>query len=220
LRIGVVTGLAVEARCLTAARAFTPLVCCTGSQGVGHAAIELAAAGVAGLISFGLAGGLDPKLVPGSLVLAEEVVLPEGTRLGTELNWWQRCATALSDMTIHRGAILGYSKPVTGIAQKRYLFKCTGAAAVDMESHAVAIAAQQFGLPLLVTRVVADPADRAIPSLALVGVGKNGEFRPGMVILRLCQQPWALYGLLRLAADSLAALRALRQVAELLPSPL
>ena len=37
-----------------------------------------------GLVSFGIAGGLDPSLAPGDLILAESVTTPEGVRLFLE----------------------------------------------------------------------------------------------------------------------------------------
>jgi len=52
-------------------------------SGIGLVAAEAAAralveAGVSALITFGMAGGLDPALRPGSVVLPRELISPEG----------------------------------------------------------------------------------------------------------------------------------------------
>jgi hypothetical protein len=85
-----------------------------------------------------------------------------------------------------------------------------------MESHVVAAVAREHGLPLLVLRAIADPADRAIPGPALAGLGPDGDARPLAVALRLLAAPWTLPALLRLAADSQAGLSALSRAVQCL----
>lgn len=79
--IGIVVGLAAEARlaaglgCVVEIGGGTP-------AGAEAAVARLIARGVTGVVSFGLAGGLDPTLRPGMLVVPEAVVVadavPEG----------------------------------------------------------------------------------------------------------------------------------------------
>jgi adenosylhomocysteine nucleosidase len=70
-----VCGLENEARCLTAAGIKNP-VAPSGARPARAAEIarELLASGADSLISFGLAGGLDPRLGPGSVIVADRVL--------------------------------------------------------------------------------------------------------------------------------------------------
>ena len=73
-RMGVVTALRSERRVLDRRHDHVRL----SGMGAGNAsaaAEALVAEGVSALVSFGLAGGLDPTLPSGSLVIADEVLL-------------------------------------------------------------------------------------------------------------------------------------------------
>ena len=77
MRIGVLTGLAAEARLLERALTGSDVIIArTGAvpERAEAAAESLVAKGAAALLSFGLAGGLDPTLRAGDLVLADRVV--------------------------------------------------------------------------------------------------------------------------------------------------
>lgn len=74
-RIGIVTGVRREAAALGHAGDAHWLVRCSGANaeaGYQHAR-ALAADGVEALLSAGLAGGLDPRLGPGAVIVADEV---------------------------------------------------------------------------------------------------------------------------------------------------
>ena len=212
-RVAVLTGVRTEAACLPNAD-----VHCSGA-GTDRAealAARLVAEGATALVSFGLAGGLDPALRPGDLLLPDAVCFEDGTSIAVHAGW--RAALLGRGLRATGGRILASRGVVTDPGAKRRLFERTGAKAVDMESGAVA----RSGLPFLVLRAVADPAERAIPPAALAGVGPEGDVRPGAVALRLLAAPWQLPALLRLAADSRAGLEALRgavAAAPLAPPP-
>ncbi len=222
-RIGIVTGLISEAKCLEPAiralpTAGRPAVFCSGgdaqraADGVGR----LIAEGLSGLLSFGFAGGLDPALVPGDLVIAEAVIAPDGARLETHEGWRAALAeAAAASVSVTLGAIAGSDTAITTRAAKSDLRRSTGAAAIDMESHAVAVAARAAGLPFLAVRAIADPADRPIPALALAGLAPDGHTRPFAVMARILVRPWKLPAMARLAEDTRTAHRALRRVAAL-----
>ncbi|MFP4003003.1 MAG: hypothetical protein ACLFV8_04440, partial [Alphaproteobacteria bacterium] len=94
----------------------------------------------------------------------------------------------------------------------------SGAAAVDMESHAVARAARERGLPWAAIRAVADPANRTIPATAMAGLAPDGTARPWRVIRELTARPQDLPALIRLGRDAQAGLATLRGAAlHLLP---
>jgi len=165
--------------------------------------------GVGAVLSFGIAGGLDPSLRPGDLVVASRVRGPGGAYLADPA--W---AAALARATGARlGILAGAAAAVATPAAKRALRDATGALAVDMESEAVAAFAALHSLPFAALRAVADPADAVVPRAALVGLDADGRAAPGRVLLALLRRPGELRPLLRVAADARTALAALRRVA-------
>jgi adenosylhomocysteine nucleosidase len=211
-RVGVLTGLVMEARCL---RGTGALVGCSGARAERgrEEVVRLIEGGASGLVSFGLAGGLDPTLRPGALVLADAVALPDGRRMAVDAGWRARLAQALADA--RGGAVAGSRRLLNTPAEKRALRRRSGALAVDMESHIVAEAAAAAGLPFVVVRAIGDPAERALPPAALAFIHPGGGIRPGAVG-GLLARPWELGGLIRLGLETRAALRALRRAAPLL----
>lgn len=222
-RLGIVTGLIAELDIIaTAARRLPqpdrPLFFCAGAD-AGRAregALSLIGAGADALVSFGMAGGLSPRLGPGALVLADAVRAPDGKSLTTCAPWRDRLTALAGDaVPLAVGAILGATHAVATPPAKEDLFRETGALAVDMESHGVAAAAAETGLPFIAIRAVADPAWRPVPTAALKGLGPDGRRRPAAVLLGLLLRPRELSHLLRLAADTRAALASLSRVASL-----
>ena len=222
-RLGIVTGMLTEAACLgAAATEFSaverPLVFCAGASAKRalEGARELAKSDVVGLVSFGIAGGLDPTVAVGDLVIADAVVGPDGRRFATAPSWCQAVQSVLGDtLPVRTGPLAGADSLVATPADKARLFQATQAIAVDMESHAVATAAEEVGLPLLILRVVADPAHRAIPQSARGGLAPDGGMRPFAVIRKLMVRPWETPAVWMLAQDNRAAHESLRRVAAL-----
>lgn len=219
-RLGFIAGMKVEAETISAAARrrsvhTKPLIVMTGgnAERAESAALEFAAAGVVGLVSYGIAGGLDPDLMPGDVLVADEVLLPDGDRIKTNGTWRLALTAALNAAPAMEGAICGSDQVVATAAHKASLFARTGARAVDMESHGVARAARAQGLPFLVVRAIGDPADRAVPSAAVAGLGAEGERMPFAVIGELFRHPNQLPQLVQLARDSNAALRRLATTA-------
>lgn len=213
--------MTVEAACFNAAASelaenTRPLVISVGgnSEKAKQAARDFAKTGVAGLVSFGVAGGLDPLLVPGDVILANAVWRPNGDAILTHSVWRDAVAATSSELRCFAdAAVAGSDAPVTSAVAKGALFERSGAVVVDMESHGVAAAAQEAGLPLLVVRAVADPASRALPEAALAGIGPDGSRRPFAVLAKLLANPTALPALIHLAKDSDKALKSLSIIA-------
>lgn len=216
-RLGVITGLASEADCLSEIPVDRrPLVESAGAspEGARRVARALLSRGCTGLLSFGTAGGLDPDLGPGALVLAEAVVAPDGGRFATDAPWRDRLRAALSgeaDMAV--ATLAGSGHAVSTPAAKRRLRETTGAAAVDMESLGVAEVAAQADVPFLALRAVADPAARAIPPWVMKAVLADGSIAPEAIIRPLLVRPWTVWALIGLARENGRALAALRRVA-------
>ncbi|NUB24760.1 hypothetical protein [Azospirillum brasilense] len=211
----ILTGMALEAR--LARRSGMPVACATGDAAAA-AAHRLLEDGACGIVSFGIAGGLAPDLRPGSLVLASAVVDEGGAVFEAWQPWRDRLRNTLPQA--HSALIAGARMPVVTVGDKARLRALTGAAAVDLESLAVARACQAWGRPFAVLRAVADPAWRALPTAALAGLNGEGRITPGAVLARLTANPSQLVALGRLAWDLGRALAALRRAAGAFPADL
>ena len=108
-----------------------------------------------------------------------------------------------------RGPFAGVAAPVVTPAAKAALHLATGAIAVDMESHKVARAAARRGIPFAALRAISDPATRALPPSALVGMTADGATNAGAVMRSLARRPQDLPGLIRAGLDVKKATAAL-----------
>jgi len=183
----VAVGLDFEAR-LAYAGAATKVCCGRGT----HMAVALATAiapGCRGIISFGIAGALDPQLRPGVAIVASSVIGANGVKgaLPTDERWSQLLSRACA-RHVH-APVLGVDAPVTDPSDKLRLFQQTGAAALDMESHIAASVADSHGLPFAVLRVIADPARQRIPQAALAGMREDGSLDVFAVLRTLWKKP-------------------------------
>lgn len=176
-------------------------------------AARLLREGAQALVSFGIAGGLDPTLTPGRLLLPERVRGTDEAEVAIDDTWRRHIEMLLAEAghATAGGLHLGSAKVIAGRGDKESCFRKTGAAAVDMESHAVAAVAAEAEVPLLILRAVADPAERNLPRLVIGGIGPDGEPRSGLIAARLCLQPWRLNDLLRLREDTRQALKSLTE---------
>lgn len=201
--LGIVVGLAAEARI---ARRLSGRVAIGGGDAAGavRAAAELIASGATALLSFGLAGGLDPRLRPGAILVPRAVrdaglLRPSNPRLAGQFGG-PTCDLLLAGASV-----------VPEAAEKRRLYAETGAAAVDLETGAVAALAAAHQLPWAALRAVCDPAERSLPPAAAVALDHGGAIGLLRVLTSLGRQPGQLPDLLRLARDALVARRALLQ---------
>jgi adenosylhomocysteine nucleosidase len=217
-RVGIITGLLVESKALHRAENRlpsyeTPLLCAVaGDAARAYAqACAMADRGVSGLVSFGMAGGLDPALQPGDLIIAESVMDASGKSSNTDSDWRETCKSSIN--TARSGVIFGADRALCSIADKQAAFSTHHACAVDMESHAVARAARDRNLPFLIVRAIADTAATALPKAAHNAIGPNGERRALSVMAGLLRRPYELPAILRLAQESGAAMKTLNQIA-------
>ncbi|MEM7568758.1 MAG: nucleoside phosphorylase [Pseudomonadota bacterium] len=194
--LGVITGLQVEAR--IAQDIPGALVMCLGPGPIKalQAAEALADQGAQALMSFGIAGGLDPALAAGDLVVSPQAL---GEPLGAK-------ASTVATVT----------DPALTPEDKAALLQSSQAAAVDMETSAVQDAASARGLPFLCVRAICDEAGDTIPEIALKGVSPNGETRPVRVAAGLLTRPQDLGHLMTLGQRQKAALAALRRAVKAL----
>ncbi|MHB8171173.1 MAG: futalosine hydrolase [Thermincolia bacterium] len=137
------------------------------------------------VISAGIGGGFPGRAEVGSLVVANEIIgadlgveTPEGfrsldelgfgsTRIPVDASLVNRVTEALqaANLPVTTGPVLTVST-VTGTAESaaELAARVPGAAAEAMEGYGVAVAAQQWGLPVLELRAISNavgPRDRA-----------------------------------------------------------
>lgn len=197
--IGVVVGLQAEARLL---RGWGVPVAVGGGTAAGAAvAAERLARTVGALVSFGLAGGLDPALRPGALLVPGRVVDGED-----EWDTDPALNDALGGGTGH--TLLGGGAVLATVAAKRAAH-VAGADAVDLESAAVARVAVRHGLPFAALRAVCDGAGRALPRAALLALDAAGRIGMLRVAAAVVAHPGELPALIGLARDAALARRAL-----------
>ena len=174
----------------------------------------MTAEGYRGLLSFGTAGGLTADLKPGAVVIPQSVAVDDGRVYETSEPWRDSVLRGLADAeAIDTRTMTSTDAVVTTVAAKRALAAQTDAVAVDMESHAVAAAAEEAGILFLAIRAVADPASRAIPAWVTGKISENGTPSYGAILAGLAMHPWEVPGLFRLKSDSKRALISLRSVA-------
>lgn len=204
-RIGIVTGLRAEARI---ARRLGAKVAIGGgtAEGARRAVLALVEQGVTALISFGLAGALDPALASGALIVPEAVFAGH-TRLATD----PALSRALGGPTTR--CLLGAEAAAATPAEKHRLWRETGCVAIDLESGVLAGVAGEFGLRFAVLRAVCDPADVSLPPAAMVALSSDGRIRPAHVLASVAREPGQIVALMRLARAAALARRTLaRQV--------
>ena len=201
------SGLAAEARIARGAGVVTV----AGGGDAARFALLLQGAlarGARAVISFGIAGGLEPGLAPGTPVIGR-LVDDGATGLRSDAGWVERLAERLPQARI--GDLAGVDAMVAGAAAKRALYRSTGALAVDMESHVAARLAARHGVPFVALRIVADPAHRSLPHAATVGLGADGRMDALAVVRALARRPGDIPALVRTALDARAAFVALRR---------
>jgi adenosylhomocysteine nucleosidase len=208
-----VTGLHAEAR-IAARSAHVRAVAGGGNRARLEQLIEHSVAeGGQAIISFGIAAGLAPSMKPGTC-LAGSTVIHDGAAYAADPVWTASIKSAIGETD--PVTIAGVDRPLTSPAAKRAMNASTGAVAADMESHIVARLATRHELPFAVLRVIADPAEREIPSAALAGMREDGGIDVRAVLAALLKQPGQLPTLLRLAADTRRAMASLLRCHNLL----
>lgn len=221
-KVGVVTGLASEAVVAAALAGEDSLpvsVVCAGASAARAAALarDLVEQGVEAVLSFGIAGALDPTLETGTVIVADHIFVDvdnDARIYPCDADWQEalRAALAEAQLPCRCGRLLGSRRLWRDARDKAALFARTGSLAVDMESGTAASVVAEAGLPFLAVRVVADRAQDSLPALVETAVKPDGMPAVGRTIGALIRNPAQLPGMLRLARQSAAALSRLRRL--------
>ncbi len=223
---GVVAALAAEARALDpAARGGGgPTILPDGTllsvSGIGcaaaaRAALGLIESGARALVSWGMAGALDPSLAAGAVCLPSEVIGADGASFITAGYWREPLAMLVAaHRTVACGKLLTSARAIDTVAAKQAAHRETGAVAVDMESTAVAQVAATHGVPFIAVRVIVDTAGDTVPG-SVVAASAAGQVKLGRLICGLVLSPADIAPLVRLARRYRIAGRSLAAVAGL-----
>ena len=211
--IGIVCGLKSEARTLAHLPADRFRVCVSGANAkrAHEQAKGLARDGARMLLSFGLAGGLAADLRPGDLLLNGSVHLPNGGEIRADAALLEALSQVLQPVRL--AAAAGADQAVlTPIGKAR--LASGGGECVDMETHGLALAAQEAGLPWAAVRAIADDSRTSLPKWAMGLMRPDGSVDDVKAALALLRAPWDLPLALRLASANAKALAALRRAAD------
>jgi adenosylhomocysteine nucleosidase len=181
------------------------LVVCRGRETADLLRLAIGA-GCRSIISFGVAGGLAPDLIPGDCVVASAIIDYPAVR-PTDPLWSRKLAEMIPD--VRHGPIMGVNAVVSDPSDKHKLHAFTRAVAVDMESHLVARLADSHGLAFAAVWVIIDPAHRAVPPAALLAMAPGGSTDVSATLREILARPSQVSPLMRLAADAIAARAAL-----------
>jgi len=200
-KIGFVVGLSAEAKLLRRS-GFRVGIGGGLPAGAARAAEKLVLEGAIALVSFGLAGGLNPRLPPGAILVPRSVI-DDGTIFSCDPGLIEGLGGANAE------SVMSASQVAETAADKIQLFAQTKAEAIDLESGAVARVAALKNIPFAVLRAVADPAARNLPPAALIALNGAGEIGFLSVLASVFRNPAQIPALIALGQDAAKARAAL-----------
>ena len=154
-----------------------------------------------GVLLVGVAGGVDPELETGDLLLADRHALQNGASQGAGqaikpdaemLQSAQKAALELS-VPIFNGGSLTVDHLVAEPHEREALRTEYQVYSVNMEDYRAAEAAQNAGVPFLSVRVVLDTASQRLPGY-LPGLARSRY----KVVTKILLMPWRIPTMLRL----------------------
>ncbi len=173
--------------------------------GIGKAAVVAAVEGVAaaGSGTGDDEGGVALVVLAGAAGgLAQTVDVPRIARVvreeagaGAQAGWTPSDAPAAGDDAAV--TLVGVDRVVATPRQKRELARATGAAVVDMESHAFAAACERLGVMWTVVRGVSDTPDETLPGIVVNWLDPAGNTRAWRAARDLAVRPWLVPHMLK-----------------------
>lgn len=168
---------------------------------------ELVKKGATKLLSFGIAGGLEPGLPIGSMIIGTHVTSVDG-------NW--NCDTAwVKDLTrklpeAHCGGVYGSEFLVPTAKEKRALYEKSRCLIVDMESQCAAQIATEANIPLAVIRVVCDNSNMDVPCVVMQAINEDGSVNAIKALWSLLRYPSQIPSLVHVGKGTGKALKVLK----------
>jgi adenosylhomocysteine nucleosidase len=180
-------------------------------------------ANISAVYSFGVAGGLDPALKPGDLLVSTQVVAQSTDTAHhiVEESWMadQDILMAIQlhpvkddSVKIRKGVFLGTDFEARDNPQtnNQHLRAKSDADIIDNESHIAAKFAQEHNLPFVSVRAVSDSVSNKLPPAALIALDEDGSPNGKAIAKSLLQHPQQIPALIRTAWEYQKALHALK----------
>jgi len=186
-----------------------------GAEQATTAATALLDHGADALLSWGCAGALSNHLKPGDLLLPRSIQTQASVTFDTDPAWHARLSRILAvKWNPCAEPLLTSTGIITEVAQKKALLHQSGdVAAVDMESAAIAMVAQDAHIPFMVIRTIADDAHTSIPARITMAMDKYGNINRSRMLSLLLTHPASWLHLIRLGHQFSAAKSTLSLVA-------
>lgn len=164
------------------------------------------------IVSTGLAGGLAADLDRADVIVGGHVVNIEGQVHATSAGVLAAADAELSRLVEGRG-ILSVAEVVARAAEKARLAEQTGAAAVDMETFAVANVCSARRTRFLAVRAISDTAEEDLPrGVSRLLAHRTAAGRAGAAAALALRRPSLIKDLWRLRRHSVEAAEALADV--------
>ncbi|WP_031432943.1 phosphorylase family protein [Methylomarinum vadi] len=188
-----------------------------GCENAGQASEALIRRGADQLISWGCAAALSPELKPGDLVVADAFLSPQRPAIPGDNEWAEHTKLTLTDkITVYIGKLVSTPTIVADSRDKQALYAHTAALAVDMESYALAAAADKAALPCLTIRTIADPADMSLPNAVCQALNDAGDIELPELISHVLKHPQEIPALIKLGLHFSAAKKTLKYTSQYL----
>lgn len=168
--------------------------------------------GAAGIVSYGLTGGLADGLKVGDWVVGTRIT--GGIDHDCDPAWRDAIAARLPGARI--GGFFADGRMIDTIAEKRALGADHDALAVDMESHVAARVAWAHGLPFAIVRIISDEVDHLLPHAITVSMRPDGGFDRSRMRASLAAAPDQMRDVVQTMAQFLTGFRGLRRGAKLM----
>jgi adenosylhomocysteine nucleosidase len=151
------------------------------------------------ILSIGFAGGLSPNFKRHDILSFSKALLESGESISvSHLPNEEETSLLTADRVIRTAE------------EKKSLFEKTGAAAVDMETYAVAEVCRRRGVPCFAVRVIHDEADETLPpDIEKLLNQKSEAARLGAAIGALWKRPSSFKDMWALKENSLVAAKKL-----------
>jgi len=169
--------------------------------------LEQAAAGAAGIVSYGMTGALVDGLAIGDWVVADR--LSGAIEMTCDPAWRDALAAALPGARV--GGFFADGRMIDTVAEKLALGDRHDALAVDMESHVAGAVAAERGLPFAIVRCVSDGARHLLPHAITVSMRPDGGIDGRAMLRSLARRPGQVADVARTTAGFAKAMRELKR---------
>ena len=169
--------------------------------------IEQAAAGAAGIVSYGMSGALADGLRIGDWVVGDR--LSGAIDLECDPAWAAALLAKLPGGRI--GGFFADGRMIDTIAEKIALGERHNALAVDMESHVAGAIAAECGLPFAIVRCISDGARHLLPHAITVSMRPDGGVDGKAMARSVAAQPGQMADIARTTVGFAKAMRELKR---------